>query len=124
DVPNAPPTPGDFTIAEPPTYIDVVTTATFSGDIQVCFDYTGLTLLDPASAVLLHFNGSDWDVLETTPDPDNHRLCGTVSSLSPFAVGNVKKTPEIIWENPAAITYPTPLSATQLNASTTAQGTL
>jgi len=34
-----------------------------------------------------------------------------------------KQTPEITWANPANITYPTALSATQLNATTTVAGT-
>jgi hypothetical protein len=34
-----------------------------------------------------------------------------------------KATPAITWATPAAITYGTPLSATQLNASSTGAGT-
>lgn len=88
--PSAPPPPPDFVPAEPPTYVDVVTTATFAGVITVCFDYSNLTLANPSSASLLHYDGTVWVDVTTSRDLAAKRICGEVSSLSPFVVGNLQ----------------------------------
>jgi hypothetical protein len=54
----------------------------------VCFDYTDVSLPDPGSASLLHFDGTAWVDVTTSNDVSAHIICGVVESLSPFVIGN------------------------------------
>src|SRR6185437_1027023 len=47
----------------------------------------------------------------------------TASSSSTISLNVTQAVPVITWPSPAAITYPTPLSATQLNATANIAGT-
>jgi len=82
------PPPAGFNLGGTPTYFDIETTATFAGDIQVCFNYSGLSLVDPATAQLKHWNGTEWENVTTSNNVETQIICGSVSSLSPFIIGN------------------------------------
>jgi len=76
---TGPPVPSGFTLGGG-IYYDLSTTATYSGSITVCISYTGLT-----SPALWHYTGGTW--VQVTPVSDNGTtICGSVSSLSPFAL--------------------------------------
>ena len=77
-------------------YYDIETSATYSGTITVTVPY----LPARGAPQLLHFDGTSWvNVTPAIIDTMNDTITGTVSSLSPFAVGFV----------PAAITTSSPL---------------
>jgi len=75
-----------------PLYYDLSTTATYEGSIQICIDYSALTI-DCQSAdcgpylVLLHWDGEEWLDRTETFDAGTTTICGTVTGLSPFALG-------------------------------------
>jgi hypothetical protein len=102
--PDAPPAPpAGFAVSG--VYYDVRTTATYSGTIRVCLSYPGVPAAPPT--VLLHFDSSlGWvPVQDTPPDPADmaaNRICGTTSSLSPFALA--------IWAHPVLITPSTSIA--------------
>ncbi|MGH7637927.1 MAG: hypothetical protein ACREOK_09770, partial [Gemmatimonadaceae bacterium] len=90
------PLPG-FKVGSPPVYYDIQTTATFSGAIEVCIDYSGQTFGNENALKLLHHDGTKWvDVtLDGYPDVDNNIICGEVTSLSPFTVAEQNFAPSI-----------------------------
>jgi hypothetical protein len=96
------PPPAEFKLGNPPTYYDVTTTATCSGSIQVCIDYSDVSFVNPADVKLYHFEDTDgndipddWVDCTTSVDPVNHIVCGIVSSLSPFALFEPENQPPV-----------------------------
>ncbi len=84
-----PPPPNNLV---PGTYLDVATTATYSGPVTVCFDY-----VPPGMVSLFHFDNAtgNWVDVTTTntpqlppPNDTEGNVCGQVSSLSPFLVAH------------------------------------
>jgi large repetitive protein len=84
DLPNPPALPAGFQIGAA-TY-DVSTTATFSGQITVCLPFDASLYANPADARLLHFEGGVWVDVTTFVNLTAEQVCGTATSLSPFAV--------------------------------------
>lgn len=81
---DAPPT---FKFGTPPTYYDITTSATCAGDIIVCISVDPSTFEGPVSRLrLLHYDDGKWIDCTEIVDADNGIICGTVTSLSPFAV--------------------------------------
>jgi hypothetical protein len=79
------------------TYFDITTAATGFANITVCISYAGIT---PAPTQLLHFQNGAWQVITTSNDTTNEIICGSTTSLSPFA-----------------LVTQTPLTVTAINAS-------
>ena len=67
-------------------YYDVETTATYSGSSTICLSYDPADFADPTAVQLLHFSDGDWTDATTSNDPVAGRLCGAVTSFSPFAI--------------------------------------
>lgn len=89
--PSGPPLPANFQlVGSPPVFFEISTTATYSGDITVCIDYSALGIppADRPFLELQHFDTSmvDWDGITDSNDQINQIICGTVTSLSPFAL--------------------------------------
>lgn len=86
--PDSFPPPAEFMVVD--NYFSVGTTAVFSGSIHLCFDYddTGVTPEQEAQIRLLHSAVGGWvDVTDAGyPDLGGNVVCGSVSSLSPFAI--------------------------------------
>src|SRR5206468_952246 len=81
----APPT--GFKLGNPPTYYNLATTASFSGSVTVCTNYTGIAFDNEASLKLSHFVDPNWvDATPVSLDTATHTICGSVTSLSPFAI--------------------------------------
>lgn len=84
---NVDPVPPNFKVNG--QMFNITTTAVFSGDVTVCLPYddAGMSLADENALKVLHYEGSSW-VNKTVPPVDtvNNRVCGKVSSLSPFVV--------------------------------------
>jgi len=82
----SPPTPSGFKLGTPPTYYDLTTTASFSGDVTVCINYNTITFNNVASLKLFHFVDPNWVDATVSLDTATQIICGRVTSLSPFAI--------------------------------------
>ncbi len=75
-------------------FIDVATTAGFSGPVDLCVDYTDANndgIVDGTSVQvvqlrLLHQLATGGDFMDVTTTAGNGKVCGRVTSLSPFVV--------------------------------------
>jgi hypothetical protein len=82
---TGPALPAGFALGAPPRFYDVNTNATFTGPITVCINFSG-TVFPPGSVIrLLHYSGGAWQDVTTTA-PTGTQICGSVTTLSPFAV--------------------------------------
>ena len=83
------PVPNGFQLGLPATYYEITTTATFSGQIEVCISYADVTFNDPSGVRLYHFDASapGWvDITNPPIDTLNQLVCGLTTSLSPFVL--------------------------------------
>ena len=78
----APAAPNGFSLGSPPYSFDLSTTATYSGAITICINTTGMTFTSPPQ--LFHYAASTWT--NVTTSFTGNLLCGSVTSLSPFAI--------------------------------------
>src|SRR3989449_1845312 len=78
--------PAGFKLGTPPTYYDLTTTASFSGDVTVCINYNTITFNNVASLKLFHFVDPNWVDATVSLDTATQIICGRVTSLSPFAI--------------------------------------
>jgi hypothetical protein len=81
--------PSGFALGDPPTYYDISTTAVFAGAIEICLSYPAGAFADGVSPVLLHFVNGAWANVTTSANTTTRIVCGSVTSLSPFALGVV-----------------------------------
>jgi len=80
---------------------------------------TGTWVYSPTIGTVLNAGGSqNLNVTFTPTDITNYNVANATVEINV-----TKANPIITWADPADITYGTPLSATQLNATTTVQGT-
>jgi hypothetical protein len=80
--PTGTPLPGGFKLGNPPVYYEISTTAQYTGDIQVCIDFSGITVRN--NPRLLHTGPNGWE--DVTTSVNGSLICGRVGSLSPFVV--------------------------------------
>jgi hypothetical protein len=78
-----------------------------------------LTYTPPATTVLNAGNAQTLSVNFVPTDATNYS-----NASKNVSINVLKATPTITWSNPADITYPTPLSGTQLNATASVPGVL
>jgi hypothetical protein len=83
--PSAVAPPTGFTLGDSPIYYEIETTASFTGPVAVCFNYTGIDL-GAGTPRLFHYTDGAWVDITTSVDEINHVICGTTTSFSPFAV--------------------------------------
>jgi hypothetical protein len=83
---TGPAPPAGFQLGTPLTYYDITTTASFSGAVEVCIDYTNISFGDESLLGLFHFEDPVWEDRTTSQDTTNNIICGSVTSLSPFAL--------------------------------------
>lgn len=84
---TGPPPPGSYSFGDDPTFYDVTTTASYSGSIEVCIHYDEADFGVAESLLkVLHYDGASWVDITTSIDTVANTLCGTTTSLSPFAV--------------------------------------
>jgi uncharacterized delta-60 repeat protein len=98
-----PPPPAGFQLGDPPTYIDLSTTAVFAGSVEVCIDYTGFPFSDETLMRLFHFVNAMWTDITTSLDTIDDVICGVTTSLSPFAVLEPANTLAPVLKLPADI---------------------
>lgn len=82
---TGPAQPAGFKLGDPPRYYELSTTASFSGKIKICIQYTGINFPNPPPR-LFHYEAGAWTDVTTSVDTVNEIICGEVSSLSPFAL--------------------------------------
>lgn len=106
---TGPAVPSGYEVGSPATFYDLQTTATYSGTITVCISYAGVT---PAPTQLLHYENGTWkDVTNTPIDTANQRICGTTTSLSPFALATLPTPPTLTVPSNVATTATGPTGA-------------
>ena len=93
---SGPAPPAGFQLGNPATYYDIQTTATYAPPVIVCITYNPAQYSDPSSLRLLHYENSTWVDVTTSNDLTNYRICGEVSSLSPFVVAQRIDNPPVI----------------------------
>jgi hypothetical protein len=81
--------PVGFALGSQTTYLDIATTATFTGSVTACFTYPAGAFPAGTAPHILHYSGGQWQDVTTSVDTTNHIVCGVVTSLSPLAVGLV-----------------------------------
>jgi hypothetical protein len=69
-------------------FIDITTTATYSGPVTVCIQYDPSGVQNPQNLKLFHWNGSRWKDVTTSVDPDTNTICGQDNSLSWWLIGD------------------------------------
>lgn len=85
-VESGPPPPEGLRLGEQTVYYDFNTTATFSGPVDLCFNYTGMNVGNEAELKLFHFVNDVWTDVTTSLDTQNNIICGQASSFSFFAL--------------------------------------
>ena len=93
------PTPSDFYVIEG-SFIEITTTANYSGLITVGVSYDESQVGDEESLRLFHWNGAEWEDATTSVDTVENILYGQVTSLSPFFIGEPTVSPVAIAGGP------------------------
>jgi protocatechuate 3,4-dioxygenase beta subunit len=92
-----PPPPTGFKIvglSAQPVYYDINTTATFPGAVTVCITYDETQVHGTESKLkLMHHDGTGFANITTSLDTVNNVICGTTTTLSPFAVVEPESAP-------------------------------
>ena len=85
---TGPSVPSGFQLGSPATYYMLTTSAVYSGSIQICINYSGVSYTDSSQLSIWHYDtaSSTWTQLSTTIDTANTTACASTPSLSPFAI--------------------------------------
>jgi hypothetical protein len=78
--------PSGFRFGAPPVWYDISTTAQYVAPIVVCITYDAGQFGNPSAVKLFHFENGRWVDRTVSIDEANRVVCGSVSSLSPFAL--------------------------------------
>ena len=78
--------PDGFRLGQPPVHYEISTTATYTGSIEVCLDYSKVSFDVEAGLALFHYEGGAWTDITTSVDTTTNTVCGVTTSLSPFAI--------------------------------------
>jgi len=95
---GGPTPPTGFKLGNPPIYFGLQTTASFTGQVEVCIDYSGIGFGSPSSLKLFHHENDAWVDITTSLDTTDNIICGSVTSFSAFGVFE----PEVINQPPTA----------------------
>lgn len=83
---SGPNPPSGFSLGSPATYYNLSTSAAFNGGIQICINYSGVSFSDPSQLHLFHFENGAWTDVTISLNQATTTICGSVTSLSPFAI--------------------------------------
>ncbi len=86
---TGPPPPTGFQVGNPSRFYEITTTADYVGSINVCISTVGVTFTGEPR--LFHYEAGAW--VDTTTSITATEVCGTTTSLSPFAVFSPKPAP-------------------------------
>jgi hypothetical protein len=84
DSSQVPDLPANFMI-DAALFYDISTTASFNGSVEVCLTFDPHSFAYPENAQLLHYEGGRWVDVTSSRDGSG-RVCGRVTSFSPFAI--------------------------------------
>jgi hypothetical protein len=89
---SGPPPPSGFKLTSPPVYYQITTTATFSGGIRVCLNWSEGQVANENNVRLFHNQGGAWVNITDVASINavTNTVCGTTTSLSPFTLFEVK----------------------------------
>jgi len=73
-------------MGEPPVFYEITTTSLYSGQIEVCINYSGMSFANASAIGLFHYENGAWADVTSSVDLVNNIICGITSSLSPFAM--------------------------------------
>jgi hypothetical protein len=81
--------PQSLVLGTPPVNFTLTTSATFSGNVTVCMNYTGTTFAEVNGLQLFQRNSDGvWSTITTSHDQTNRMVCGVTTSLGLFMVGS------------------------------------
>ena len=122
---SGPALPDNFRLGTPAVYYNLGTTAAYSGSINVCLSYAGITYLNTSTIKLLHYNSGAgaWEQTDSSAGP-NSMICGTVSSLSPFVVVEDQGTATTLASSSTAPAYGQSITLTATVAPAGGTGTV
>jgi hypothetical protein len=100
---SGPAAPARFQLGTPPVYYNLATTATYTGTITVCINYAGISF-PYGTPSLWHYAGGGWVNITTSVNTSTMTVCGTTSSLSPFALFQPLILPPVASAGPAQTT--------------------
>jgi hypothetical protein len=83
---GTPVAPPNFKVGQPAVYYDVSTTATFTGDVTLCFSWQEGQFHNENAIKLFHYENNAWLNVTTSLDTNTNQVCGQVTSLSPLAL--------------------------------------
>ena len=86
-VPSVQAAEGNISFGVNPSVIDIDFTGTFTGSVEVCIGYDPAQYYAGSSILLFHYIGGAWVDVTSSVNESTRRVCGLVSSFSPFAAG-------------------------------------
>ncbi|NNJ12793.1 HYR domain-containing protein [Chloroflexales bacterium ZM16-3] len=86
----------------------ISTSATYSGTIGICINYSDIVVTDQSRLRLLHFTNGAWEDVTTNVDMAAQEICGGTFSLSPFAITEIDPSVDI---TPPSISAPADITA-------------
>jgi hypothetical protein len=107
---TGPAAPSGFQLGNPGVYYNLSTTATFTGSVTICINYTGIFFTQPPQ--LFHYQGAGWVNVTTSVNTTNMSVCGSTTSFSPFTLFQPTTFPTSTSISAPRITYGTPASVT------------
>jgi hypothetical protein len=99
--------PSDY--LEISNYHDITTTASYSGSVITTLAYTESLVNNESNLDILHWTGSDWEIITSSIDKANNKVSGTTNTLSPFVIVEKEDLypPVISIFSPENVTYGT-----------------
>ena len=99
------PPPTGFKLGNPATYYSISTTATFTGNVEICINWTQGQFNNENNLKLFHNDGTNWvNITESGyPDTVNNTICGLTTSFSDFGIFEKKQVEATIDVKPGAI---------------------
>ena len=82
---SVPPLPAGFQVGVPPAFYEISTTADVAFPVTVCIGFGALPA-GTTEPTLFHYEGDQWVDVTTSFTFNPDKVCGSVTSLSPFAV--------------------------------------
>lgn len=94
---SGPAPPSGFQLGSPSLYYDLATTAAYSGPIEICINYSGVSFTNLSQLSIWHYSGGFWSELSTSINTASTTVCASTPSLSPFAILQpLDSTPPVI----------------------------
>ena len=86
---GGPPLPATFVAGDPDRRYDVQTTASFTGAVTACVNYSDSVFQNATRVRLLHLHGGIWLEPTQTLSAASKTVCGEVQSLGLFTVAEM-----------------------------------